>query len=246
MPANRYAMLDFDLGAEIDMLRDTRARLRRRRDRAARRRRSTATTSFPRDLWPQAGRARPARHHRRGGVWRRRHGLSRACRGDGGDQPRLGLGRACPMARIPTSASTRSAATAPRRRSARYLPKLISGEHVGALAMSEPGAGSDVVSHAPARREARATATCSTAARCGSPTAPMPTRWWSMPRPIPGRGPRGITAFIVEKGMKGFSHGAEARQARHARLAHGELVFEDCEVPEENVLGAVERGRAVC
>ena len=66
----------------------------------------------------------------------------------------------------------------------KYLPKLISGEHVGALAMSEPGAGSDVVvddAPAPTRR---ATATSSTAARCGSPTARMPRRWWSTPRPI--------------------------------------------------------------
>ena len=72
----------------------------------------------------------------------------------------------------------------------KYLPKLISGEHVGALAMSEPGAGSDVVSHAPARRAARATATSSTATRCGSPTARTPTRWSSTPRPIRRPGPR--------------------------------------------------------
>ena len=68
----------------------------------------------------------------------------------------------------------------------KYLPKLVSGEHVGALAMSEPGSGSDVVSMR-LRPTARATATCSTAARCGSPTARTPTRSSSTPRPIPRR-----------------------------------------------------------
>jgi isovaleryl-CoA dehydrogenase len=65
----------------------------------------------------------------------------------------------------------------------RYLGKLISGEHVGALAMSEPGAGSDVVSMK-TRAEKKATATSSTAARCGSPTVPRPKPWWSTPRPM--------------------------------------------------------------
>ena len=69
-------------------------------------------------------------------------------------------------------------------------------------------------------RAARRSTTCSTAARCGSPTARMPTCWWCTRRPIRRRGPRGISAFIIERGFKGFTHGAEARQARHARLEH--------------------------
>ncbi len=72
---------------------------------------------------------------------------------------------------------------------AKYLPKLISGDFVGALAMSEPNAGSDVVSMK-LRLRRRATATCSTAARCGSPTAAMPTSSWSMPRPTRKPAPR--------------------------------------------------------
>ncbi len=66
----------------------------------------------------------------------------------------------------------------------KYLPKLISGEHVGALAMSEPGAGSDVISMK-LKAEDKGGYTCSTAARCGSPTARTPTPWWSTPRPSP-------------------------------------------------------------
>ena len=65
---------------------------------------------------------------------------------------------------------------------AKYLSKLISGEHVGALAMSEPGAGSDVISMKP-RLKTRVVTTCSTAARCGLPTALTPTLWWCTPRP---------------------------------------------------------------
>ena len=94
------------------------------------------------------------------------------------------------------------------------------GEHVGALAMSEPGAGSDVVGMKHAGREAAATATCSTAARCGSPTGRTPTRWWSTPRPIRTRAPRGITAFLIEKGFKGFSTAQKLDKLGHARLQH--------------------------
>ncbi len=64
-----------------------------------------------------------------------------------------------------------------------YLPKLISGEHVGALAMSEPGAGSDVVSMQLKAVQARRSLSCSMAARCGSPTARRPMSWWFTPRP---------------------------------------------------------------
>ena len=71
----------------------------------------------------------------------------------------------------------------------RYLPKLVSGEHVGALAMSEPGAGSDVVSMRLRADRRRATATSSTATRCGSPTAPTRTRWSSTRRPTRRPGP---------------------------------------------------------
>jgi isovaleryl-CoA dehydrogenase len=123
----------------------------------------------------------------------------------------------------------------------KYLPKLISGEHVGALAMSEPGAGSDVVSMrcAPTRR---ATATSSTAPRCGSPTAPRRRHAGGLRQDRPDAGPRGITAFLIEKGMKGFSTAQKLDKLGMRGSDTCELVFEDCEVPEENVLGEVGNG----
>ena len=126
----------------------------------------------------------------------------------------------------------------------RYLPKLISRR-------ARRRAG-----HVRARRRLRcrlacgsraekrkATATCSTAPRCGSPTGPTPTRWWSTPRPIPRPGPRGITAFLIEKGFAGLL--ARRRSSTSSACAARntcELVFDDCEVPEENVLGQVGEG----
>ena len=83
------------------------------------------------------------------------HGLSRARRRDGGDQPRLGVGRPVLRRALQPRASTRSAATATSRRSSKYLPKLVSGEHVGALAMSGAGRGLRRRVDAAARRQAR-------------------------------------------------------------------------------------------
>ena len=81
----------------------------------------------------------------------------------------------------------------------KYLPKLISGEHVGALAMSEPGAGSDVISMKLKAEEQGRPLPAQRHARCGSPTAPTPTRWWSTPRPSRELGARGVTAFMSRR-----------------------------------------------
>ncbi|MFO0295503.1 MAG: isovaleryl-CoA dehydrogenase [Rhodospirillales bacterium] len=124
---------------------------------------------------------------------------------------------------------------------ARFLPKLISGEFVGALAMSEPGAGSDVVS-----MKLRAE-------RKGERYVLNGTKFWITNGPDadvlvvyaktdPEAGARGITAFLVEKGTKGFSCAQKLDKLGMRGSNTGELVFQDCEVPEENVLGAVGRG----
>jgi isovaleryl-CoA dehydrogenase len=123
----------------------------------------------------------------------------------------------------------------------RYLPKLIAGEHVGALAMSEPGAGSDVVS-----MKLRAD-------RKGDRYVLNGTKFWITNGPCadvlvvyaktdPNAGPRGITAFLIEKGCKGFSTAQKLDKMGMRGSDTGELIFQDCEVPDENVLGEVGRG----
>ncbi|WP_448191125.1 isovaleryl-CoA dehydrogenase [Azospirillum sp. sgz301742] len=123
----------------------------------------------------------------------------------------------------------------------KYLPKLVSGEHVGALAMSEPGAGSDVVSM---RLKAE---------KKGDRYVLNGTKMWITNGPDADTlvvyaktdvtaGPRGITAFLIEKTMKGFSVAQKLDKLGMRGSNTGELVFEDCEVPEENVLGGVGRG----
>ena len=136
--------LDFDLGDDIDMLRDSVAPLRRRRDRAARRRdRPRQRSSRPTCGASSATSACSASPSTRNTAARRMGYLAHIVAMEEISRASASVG--CPTARIPTCASTRSTATATRRRSSKYLPRLITGEHVGALAMSEPDAGSDVV-----------------------------------------------------------------------------------------------------
>ena len=124
---------------------------------------------------------------------------------------------------------------------ARYLPKLISGEHVGALAMSEPGAGSDVVSmrlHA-ARQGDRYVLNGSKMWITNGPDADVLVVY---AKTDPAAGPRGITAFLVEKHFPGFSVAQKLDKLGMRGSSTGELVFQDCEVPNENVLGGVGNG----
>ncbi|HVC02344.1 MAG TPA: acyl-CoA dehydrogenase family protein [Steroidobacteraceae bacterium] len=123
----------------------------------------------------------------------------------------------------------------------RVLPKLVSGEHVGALAMSEPDAGSDVVGMR------------LTARRCGEEYLLNGHKMWITNGPDadvlvvyaktdPSAGPRGITAFIVERGTRGFSVAQKLDKLGMRGSSTGELVFEDCRVPAANVLGTQNRG----
>jgi isovaleryl-CoA dehydrogenase len=123
----------------------------------------------------------------------------------------------------------------------KYLPKLVSGEHVGALAMSEPGAGSDVVSM---RLKAQ---------RSGDRFVLSGSKMWITNGPDAstlvvyaktddGAGPRGVTAFLIERAMKGFSTAQKLDKLGMRGSNTCELVFDGCEVPAENVLGAEGRG----
>jgi isovaleryl-CoA dehydrogenase len=123
----------------------------------------------------------------------------------------------------------------------RYLPKLISGDHVGALAMSEPGAGSDVVSMK-LRADKKGDRYVLNGSKMWITNGPDADTMVIYAKTDPDAGPRGMTAFLVEKTFKGFSV-AQKLDKLGMRGSHtGELVFEDCEVPEENVLGEVGRG----
>jgi isovaleryl-CoA dehydrogenase len=123
----------------------------------------------------------------------------------------------------------------------KYLPKLISGEHLGALAMSEPGAGSDVVSMT-LRAEKKGDRFVLNGSKFWITNGPSADTLIIYGKTDPKGGPRGITAFIVEKGFKGFSIAQKLDKLGMRGSETGELVFEDCEVPEENVLGEVGRG----
>jgi len=123
----------------------------------------------------------------------------------------------------------------------KYLPKLISGEHVGALAMSEPGAGSDVVGMR------------MTAVKQGNDYVLNGSKMWITNGPdadivvvyaktSPEAGSKGITTFIVEKGTPGFSSAQKLDKLGMRGSATGELVFDNCVIPAENVIGELDRG----
>ena len=126
----------------------------------------------------------------------------------------------------------------------RYLPKLISGEHVGALAMSEPGAGSDVVSMK-LRAKKRGDSYLLNGNKMWITNGPDADVLVVYAKTDPDAGPRGITAFLVEKGFKGFSTGPKLDKLGMRGSNTCELIFEDCEVPVANVLGTLGGGARV-
>ena len=127
---------------------------------------------------------------------------------------------------------------------AKYLPKLINGEHVGALAMSEPGAGSDVISMK-LKAEDKGGYYLLNGSKMWITNGPDADTLVVYAKTEPELGARGVTAFLIEKGMKGFSI-AQKLDKLGMRGSHtGELVFQDVEVPAENVLGMVNGGAKV-
>ncbi len=239
MLANAPRPFNFDLGETADAIRDTVHAFAQEKI-APRAREIDQTNQFPRDLWPQMGAL---------GL----HGIT-VKEEDGG----AGLGylehvvaieevsRASASVGLSYGAHSNLCVNQIARngnaaQKAKYLPKLISGEHVGALAMSEPGAGSDVVSMK------------TKAVKQGDRYLLTGNKMWITNGPIaetlvvyaktdPEAGSKGITAFLIEKGMKGFSTHQKLDKLGMRGSDTCELVFEDCEVPEENVLGSVGRG----
>ncbi|KZB65691.1 isovaleryl-CoA dehydrogenase [Thalassospira lucentensis] len=124
---------------------------------------------------------------------------------------------------------------------AKYLPKLMSGEHVGALAMSEPGAGSDVVSMK-LRAEKKGDRFILNGNKMWITNGPDADTLVVYAKTDIDAGPKGITAFIIEKGFKGFSTAQKLDKLGMRGSNTCELVFQDCEVPEENILGNLNGG----
>ena len=122
-----------------------------------------------------------------------------------------------------------------------YLPKLVSGEHVGALAMSEPGAGSDVVAMQ-LRAEKSGDGYVLTGRKMWITNGPDADIAVVYARTDPAAGPRGITAFIIEKGFPGFSTAQKLDKLGMRGSSTSELVFENCHVPAANVLGELNGG----
>ncbi|MEP1582626.1 MAG: acyl-CoA dehydrogenase family protein, partial [Marinobacter sp.] len=123
----------------------------------------------------------------------------------------------------------------------KYLPKLISGEHIGALAMSEPNAGSDVVSMKLSAKDAGDHYVLN-GSKMWITNGPDAHVYVIYAKTDPSAGPRGITAFIVERDFPGFSRAQKLDKLGMRGSNTCELVFENCEVPEENILGELNQG----
>jgi isovaleryl-CoA dehydrogenase len=232
--------LDFELGEMADAIRETTRRFAADRI-APIAARIDAEDWFPTELWPEMGAL---------GL----HGIT-VSEEDGG----LGLGylehvvaqeevaRASASIGLSYGAHSNLCVNQIRRwaspeQKAKYLPKLISGEHVGSLAMSEAGAGSDVVS-----MKLKAEAVQGGYVLNG-------TKFWITNAAYAdtlvvyaktGDGSRGITTFLIEKGMKGFSIGQKLDKMGMRGSPTAELIFDDCEVPEEQVMGPLNGGVGV-
>ncbi|WP_296584382.1 isovaleryl-CoA dehydrogenase [Xanthobacter sp.] len=239
MLPNAPGGFDFDLGETADMLRDT-VRDFSQAEIAPRAAEIDKTNQFPRDLWPKLGAlgllgVTAEEEYGGSGLGYLEHviameEISRASASVG-----LSYG-----AHSNLCVNQISRNGTPEQK-AKYLPKLISGEHVGALAMSEPGAGSDVVSMR-TRAEKKGDRFILNGSKMWITNGPIAETLVVYAKTDPAAGPKGMTAFLVEKGFKGFSTAQKLDKLGMRGSDTGELVFEDCEVPEENVLGAVGKG----
>ncbi len=231
--------LDFGLGEDLALLRDTvrsfsKDKIAPRADEIDR------TNTFPRDLWPQLGAL---------GL----HGITVEENWGGAGQGYLAhclameeISRASGSVGLSYGAHSNLCINQIRRHGTdtqkrKYLPRLISGEHVGALAMSEAGSGSDVVSMR-TRADKRGADYILNGTKMWITNAPHAETLVVYAKTDPGAGSRGITAFVIEKDMPGFFVSPKLDKLGMRGSDTAELVFENCEVPADNVLGDVGRG----
>ena len=239
MIPNTGSAFDFDLGETADMLRDTvrgfaQDRIAPLADKIDR------EDWFPRELWPEMGAL---------GL----HGITVEEEWGGAGLGYLEhciameeISRASGSIGLSYGAHSNLCVNQLRRwgtteQKTRYLGKLVSGEHLGGLAMSEPGAGSDVVSMK-LKAERKGDRYILNGTKLWITNGPSADTLIVYAKTDPSAGPKGITAFLVEKGFKGFSVAQKLDKLGMRGSETGELVFEDCEVPAENVVGEVNRG----
>ena len=234
------ASMNFNLGEEIDAIRDTGQRFAAE-EIAPRAQEIDQTNSFPNDLWEKMGAL---------GL----HGITVSEDDGGSDMGYLAhciaieeISRASASVGLSYGAHSNLCVNQIARwgtdeQKQHYLPKLISGAHVGSLAMSEPGSGSDVVSMK-LRAEKRNDRFVLNGSKMWITNSPDASTLVVYAKTDPDAGPRGITAFLIEKEMAGFSVGQKLDKLGMRGSNTAELIFEDCEVPFENVLG--EEGKGV-
>jgi isovaleryl-CoA dehydrogenase len=239
MIPNAWAGFDFGLGSDVDMLRKTvsdfaRDRITPRADDIDR------SNEFPRDPWPEMGALglhgiTVEEEYGGSGLGYLEHCVAMEEISRGSAAVGLSYGA---HSNLCVNQLRRNGNTEQKRK---YLPKLISGEHVGALAMSEPGAGSDVVSMR-TRADKKGDRYVLNGSKMWITNGPLAETLVVYAKTDRTAGARGITAFIIEKGMKGFAPAQKLDKLGMRGSDTSELVFTDCEVPEENVLGAVGNG----
>jgi isovaleryl-CoA dehydrogenase len=239
MLSNSYPMLEFNLGEELDMMRNSLRsfvddKILPRADEIDR------TDTFPRDLWEPLGKL---------GL----HGLTVS-------EEYGGVAMGYTAQAIAVEEISRASASVGLSFGAhsnlcinqifrwgndaqkqKYLPKLVSGAHLGALAMSETGAGSDVVSMR-LKAEKKGDKYVLNGGKFWITNGPSADVLVVYAKTEPDANSRGITAFIIEKDFKGFSCAQKLDKLGHRGSETGELVFDNCEVPEENMMGPLNQG----
>ncbi|MGH6995741.1 MAG: isovaleryl-CoA dehydrogenase [Stellaceae bacterium] len=234
MARNRGPAFDFDLGSEIEMLRDS-VRNFADAEIAPLAAEIDRTDAFPRQLWPKMGRLglhgiTVEEEFGGAGMGYVAHVVAMEEVSRGSASVGLSYGA---HSNLCVNQIRRNGSTAQKRK---YLPKLISGEHVGALAMSETGAGSDVIAMA-TRAEKKGDRYILNGSKMWITNGSDADTLVVYAKTNPAAGPRGITAFLIEKGMKGFRVAQKLDKLGMRGSPTAELVFDDCAVPAENVLG---------
>ena len=242
MLSNAYPMLKFDLGSEVDMLRETLRNFANHKlvDRASE---IDRTDQFPRDLWPQLGEL---------GV----HGITVS--EDYGGVSMGYTAQAIAMEEISRASGSVGLSYgahanlcinqihrwANEEQKQKYLPKLVSGEHLGALAMSETGSGSDVVSMK-LRAEKKGDHYILNGHKFWITNGPSADVLVVYAKTKKDDGTDAITTFLIEKDFSGFSCAQKLDKLGMRGSETGELIFENCPVPAENILGPLHGGTKV-